>query len=125
MIRVTEIAFTGYPVTDMARARRFYEGLLGLKPSAAFDHDGREWVEYDVGPATIAVTNMSQDQWRPSSDGPAVALEVENFDEAVAALRGADVMFCVEPLESPSCRLAVVSDPDGNSIAIHRRNPHG
>jgi hypothetical protein len=29
MIKVTEIAFTGYPVTDMPRARAFYEGTLG------------------------------------------------------------------------------------------------
>ena len=32
MLKVTEIAFTCYPVTDMARAREFYEGVLGLKP---------------------------------------------------------------------------------------------
>ena len=31
MLKVTEIAFTCYPVTDMARARKFYEGVPGLK----------------------------------------------------------------------------------------------
>lgn len=30
-IKVTEIAFTGYPVTDIPRARAFYEGVLNLK----------------------------------------------------------------------------------------------
>ena len=30
MLRVTEIAFSCYAVTDMARARKFYEGVLGL-----------------------------------------------------------------------------------------------
>ena len=35
MIRVTEIAFACYAVTDMARARAFYEGELGLKPAHA------------------------------------------------------------------------------------------
>src|SRR6059036_3286592 len=34
MIRYREIAFVAYPVTDMARARKFYEGVLGLKPNA-------------------------------------------------------------------------------------------
>ena len=33
MIRYKEIAFTAYPVTDVGRARRFYEGVLGLKPN--------------------------------------------------------------------------------------------
>lgn len=27
----------------------------------------------------------------------------------------------VEPMESPVCHMAVVSDPDGNSVTIHRR----
>ena len=31
MIKVNEASFFGYPVTDMARARKFYEGILGLK----------------------------------------------------------------------------------------------
>jgi len=29
---IAEIAFTGTPVTDIKRAREFYEGVLGLKP---------------------------------------------------------------------------------------------
>jgi catechol 2,3-dioxygenase-like lactoylglutathione lyase family enzyme len=33
MIKVSEIAFVAYPVTDKQRARDFYEGLLGLKPT--------------------------------------------------------------------------------------------
>ena len=35
MIRYKEIAFIAYPVTDIPRARKFYEGVLGLKPNAA------------------------------------------------------------------------------------------
>jgi catechol 2,3-dioxygenase-like lactoylglutathione lyase family enzyme len=34
MIHYKEIAFVAYPVTDIARARKFYEGILGLKPNA-------------------------------------------------------------------------------------------
>ncbi len=120
MLRVTEIAFTGYPVTDMPRARAFYEGLLNLKPSHVFEHDGKSWIEYDVGPSTLAITDMSPD-WKPSGSGPSVALEVADFTEAVAALRAASVCFQLEPTESPVCHLAVVFDPDGNSLAIHKR----
>jgi catechol 2,3-dioxygenase-like lactoylglutathione lyase family enzyme len=29
-MKIQEIAFSCYPVTDMARARTFYEGILGL-----------------------------------------------------------------------------------------------
>lgn len=119
-IRVLEFAFTGYPVTDMARARAFYENVLGLKTSMVWEQSGRAWVEYDVGGHTLALAN-SAPQWKPSSDGPALALEVEDFDATVAALRQRGTRFTVEPLEVPTCRLAVVLDPDGNSIAIHHR----
>ena len=40
MLKVTEIAFSCYPVTDMARARKFYEGVLGLKPTMVFGEPG-------------------------------------------------------------------------------------
>lgn len=120
-VRVKEIAFTGYPVTDLVRARAFYENLLGLKPTADWEHEGRHWIEYDIGPATLAITNMSP-EWRPASAGPSVALEVEDFEAAVAALRAAGTPFTVEPMASPMCRLAVVTDPDGNSLALHKRN---
>ena len=29
MLKIIELAFSCYPVTDMARARKFYEGVLG------------------------------------------------------------------------------------------------
>ena len=30
------MAFTGYPVTDLKRARNFYENVLGLQPAHTF-----------------------------------------------------------------------------------------
>ena len=42
MLKVTEIAFSCYAVTDMARARKFYEEVLGLKPTMIIgEHDER------------------------------------------------------------------------------------
>jgi catechol 2,3-dioxygenase-like lactoylglutathione lyase family enzyme len=122
-LQVIEMAFTGYPVTDMARARAFYEGILNLKTSMVYEHETRAWVEYDIGAGTLAVTNMSVEKWKPSVDGPAVALEVADFDAAVAVLRAGGVRFSLEPMDSGVCHLAVVHDPDGNAIAIHKRKP--
>jgi extradiol dioxygenase family protein len=65
-MKITETAFTGYPVTDMPRARAFYEGVLKLESSRVFGDNARQWVEYDLG-------------------------------------------------------MAVVMDPDGNSVVIHKR----
>ncbi len=123
MIKVTEIAFTGYPVTDMPRARAFYEGILGLKPGISYEHEGKHWIEYDIAGAALGITNMVP-HWAPSRSGPSVALEVADFESAVAALRAAGVKFLVEPSASPVCHMTVVADPDGNSVCIHHRDPH-
>jgi predicted enzyme related to lactoylglutathione lyase len=120
-MKILELAFTGYPVTDMERARAFYEGVLKLEPTRIIGNG--HWIEYDLGHSTFALSNMSKDEWKPSSDGPTVAFEVEDFDSAVGTLRASNVTFVVEPFESPVCRMAIVADPDGNSIAVHKRHP--
>lgn len=121
MLKVLEFAFTAYSVTDVARSRAFYEDILGLKPATVFDHEGKYWVEYEVGAHTLAITNMSE-EWKPSPDGGGIALEVEDFDASIAWLKEKGVKFYFEPTESPVCRMALVSDPDGNSLCIHKRN---
>jgi predicted enzyme related to lactoylglutathione lyase len=119
-MKVTEIAFTGYPVTNLKRARQFYEGVLGLTVSTIFGDENRAWVEYDVGPGTLAIGNIAP-EWKPSPNGGSVGLEVDDFNGAVTRLKQHGVTFSVEPMESPVCHMAVVSDPDGNSVTIHRR----
>jgi catechol 2,3-dioxygenase-like lactoylglutathione lyase family enzyme len=120
MINLTAFAFTGYPATDIPKSRSFYEGVLGLKPATVFQHEDKFWIEYELGDATLAINNMTE-QWKPSSDGPAVACEVADFEAAIAHLRHANVQFLIEPMDSGPCQLAVVLDPSGNSVAIHRR----
>ena len=69
----------------------------------------------------LAISNMSE-EWKPSPNGGGVALEVEDFDAAIADLKEKNVTFYAEPFASPVCRMALISDPDGNSICIHKRN---
>lgn len=119
-MKATNIAFTGIPVTDMKRARAFYEGQLGLK--LAGEMGGGVWVEYEVGRETLAIGSVGE-QWKPSPDGTSVAIEVEDFEGAIASLKKAEVPFAAEDIESPCCRMAVVQDPDGNKIIIHKLKP--
>ena len=121
MINVTELAFCCYAVTDMAKARAFYEGALGLKPTTVTDSENGKWTEYEFGPYALAIG--AAPGWKPSPDGCSAALEVENFDEAIAHLKTQNVSFRMEPFQSPVCRMAMIFDPDGNTICIHKRNP--
>ena len=120
MIKVTEIAFSCYAVTDMARARKFYEGALGLKPASVHDSEHGHWVEYEIGPYTLAL-GSAPGIFKPSPDGCSVALEMEDFDAAISHLRAQGAKFRVEPMPTPVCRMAMIFDPDGNTICIHKR----
>jgi predicted enzyme related to lactoylglutathione lyase len=104
----------------MVRARRFYENVLGLKAGSTTETPAGQWVEYELGPHTLALGCAPA--FSPSPDGCAVALEVENFDDAIAQLRSSGVKFRFEPFTSPVCRMAGIFDPDGNSLIIHKRN---
>jgi len=119
-VKVVEIAFTVYPVTDSKRARRFYEDTLGLAASRVFGNEKAGMIEYDIGPGTLAI-GFGYPGFNPSAGGGCAALEVDDFNAAIERLRRDGARFVIEPTETPVCQLAIVADPDGNSVTIHKR----
>ncbi len=119
-MKIKEIGFVAIPVTDIPRARKFYEDVLGLKVSD--EMMSGKWVEYGVGDATLAIANVN-DTWRPSDQGTGAALDVEDFDDAIMRLKDCHVRFAAEPFETPCCHMTVVQDPDGNKLIIHKLKP--
>ena len=120
-MKIKAIGFVAVPVTDINRARSFYEEVLGLKASGEM-MQGR-WIEYDVGDDTLAIANVS-DTWTPSDQGTGAALEVEDFDDAIKRLNDRHVRFATDPFETPCCHMAVIQDPDGNKLIIHKLKPN-
>ncbi|HTH48983.1 MAG TPA: VOC family protein [Candidatus Limnocylindria bacterium] len=121
MLKVSEIAFSCYPVTDMARARAFYEGVLGLKPTMLVgEPGGMQWTEYDIGAGTLSIGVAPG--WTPTSEGCCVALEMEDFDAAIAELKAKNVPFKMEAFPTPVCQMAFIFDPDKNVVCIHKRH---
>jgi predicted enzyme related to lactoylglutathione lyase len=119
-MKINSIAFIGVPVTDLKRARSFYEEVLGLKVSD--EMMGGKWIECSLGNNTLAIANVGE-QWAPSDQGTSAALEVEDFDEAIHRLKDRHVRFAAEPFETPCCHMAVIQDPDGNKLIIHKLKP--
>jgi predicted enzyme related to lactoylglutathione lyase len=119
-MKFTEIAFTVLPVLSLPKAREFYEGTLGLVPTMVFEKGEMGFVEYDLGPSTLAIGSGAP-LFKPSKDGGAVALEADDFDAAIQRLKEKGVGFAMDPAETPVCRMAVVTDPDGNFLMIHKR----
>lgn len=119
-----KIAFTMYPVTDVARARAFYEETLGLTLGSHSEHGGdQHWIEYDLpGGGCLALTNVVPD--KPSAEaGGTVAFEVEDLDELITQLRAKGVEFRSDIIHSPVCRMAVCVDSEGNAILLHQLKP--
>jgi len=119
-MKIKAIGFVAIPVTDIQRARSFYEEVLGLR--VAEEMMGGKWIEYSVGEDTLAIANVGE-TWTPSDQGTGAAFEVEDFDEAIKRLKARQVPFAAEPFETPCCHMAVVQDPDGNKMIIHKLKP--
>jgi predicted enzyme related to lactoylglutathione lyase len=124
-IGIKEAAFTGYPATDISAAREFYGNLLGLKEGAVFEHEGEVgWVEFEVpGGHTLAIAAASE-QWQPSAHGGGLCLELEDLDAALATLTAAGVTIAMPIQDFPICRMALIADPSGNTIALHQKKPN-
>jgi predicted enzyme related to lactoylglutathione lyase len=113
-IQVKELAFIFHVVTDIPRARQFYEGLLGLKTGNQIEFGpGQWWIEYDIAGQALALSNAFPGK-------PAFALALD-LDTALDAARAAGVKITMEVMEFPGCRMFQVEDPDGNGITLHQR----
>jgi predicted enzyme related to lactoylglutathione lyase len=118
-----KVAFTMYPVTDVARARKFYEETLGLKSGSVGNRGDRYWVEYDLpGGGCLALTNFVPDAPSAAAGGT-IAFEVEDLDRLVEDLKKKGVTFKSDIIHSPVCRMAVCLDSEGNSLLLHQLKP--
>ncbi len=106
-----------YPVTDMAKARNFYEKSLGLNPGDDFDGG---WQEYDFGGTTFAISSMIAEFLKPGTQG-CVSFEVNDLKSLVKELKEKNVKFKLdEIMETPVCWMQFIFDPDGNTIGLHQ-----
>jgi predicted enzyme related to lactoylglutathione lyase len=119
MNMLKKIAFNMYPVTDLKRAREFYEEKLGLKLGKLSVNGA--WVEYDLPEGGCFVLTTLAEGVSPSAvAGGTVAFEVENLDRLVDSLKSQGVKFKLDIFSSPVCRMAVALDSEGNSIILHQ-----
>jgi len=117
-----KVAFTMYPVADMARARHFYEETLGIKVGKVSMRGAGGWVEYDLpGGGCFCITTFTKSA--PSTSGGTISFEVEDIEHLVGDLKAKGVTFVSEMIQSPVCRMAVCLDSEGNSLLLHQLKP--
>jgi catechol 2,3-dioxygenase-like lactoylglutathione lyase family enzyme len=113
-------------VTDMANAKEFYEGKLGLTGG---DETADGGVDYQCGAGTMLHVYPSPSA-RPSG-ATIAAFEVDDVEATVDELIGNGVTFeqySEEPLKTDEkgiatlddSKIAFVKDPDGNILAVAR-----
>jgi len=114
-MRVERVDFVDIPARDVERSVAFYRDVLELPQNP------RVPTEFEAGNVTLAI-------WRPEAQG----LEFRSNGEGGIALRVADVAAARAELEAKGvefigerdsgvCKMAFFSDPDGNSLILHRR----
>jgi catechol 2,3-dioxygenase-like lactoylglutathione lyase family enzyme len=114
---------TMLPVKDIDRARKFYEGRLGLTPGG-FKPDGK--FVYAVGGSTLALFPKPEGT---KADHTALSFRVPDIAAAIQALKRAGVVF--EDYDFPGLKTvdhvcvlgaekaAWFMDTEGNCLCIH------
>jgi predicted enzyme related to lactoylglutathione lyase len=117
MVTVEHVDFISVPTQDIARAKRFYGELLGLE----HEKDTPTGSEYRAGQVTIGIWKP-EDQGLPFTPNQAgFALRVPDVAEARRELERHGVSFDMETIDTGVCHMALMRDPDGNQVLLHRR----
>jgi catechol 2,3-dioxygenase-like lactoylglutathione lyase family enzyme len=121
-----ETAVATVAVKDLSTARKFYEGVLGLKPSGPTDSP--EVVNYNAGNSKLLVYRS---QFAGSNKATAVTWMVGDVETTTEALKSKGLAF--EHYEFPGAtrrgdvhvigtiKAAWFKDPDGNIHSIVNR----
>jgi catechol 2,3-dioxygenase-like lactoylglutathione lyase family enzyme len=120
MARVTALHHASLLVTDLDRARSFYEGVLGLMPSPSRPPMAFDGVWYDLGEQQIHLLVLPSPEFgleRPAHGGRDrhTAVRVDDLEGLRLLLERAGIPYT----RSQSGRAAIFCrDPDGNTFEL-------
>ena len=116
-MQVEGVDFISFFTQDIRRAKQFYSNVLGLE----IETEGESDMEFRAGQVTLDIFDPSS-VGQPFASSPAgMALRVPDVDGARAELEAKGVVFDGDTIQTSVCRMAFFTDPDGNSLILHRR----
>jgi catechol 2,3-dioxygenase-like lactoylglutathione lyase family enzyme len=118
---VTGVDFLCVASSDLAAAREFYGGVLGLPCSKTWGKENPLGAEYETGNLTLALVDSQRlgMEFRPSN--APIALHVDDVEAARTELESRGVTFTPDTVDSGVCHMAYFTDPDGNALMLHNR----
>jgi predicted enzyme related to lactoylglutathione lyase len=111
--------FVALPVENMARARAFYEGTLGLK---ADSEQGEVWAEYvlpDGSALALGDVSVMGLEFAPVTGG-SIGLRAPDVEGAFERLKAMGHATADAVYETPVCFMGFVKDTEGNALVLHR-----
>ncbi len=120
-MKITRIESVYLHVSDLDRAARFYEEVLGLQRGDSTESA----VGFRLGDDRLGILH-SDTQSETGGAGPLVFLHVANVEGAVQELREAGVAIVgsvsvMDDLDGSLIRVATFQDPDGNTLHLVER----
>lgn len=119
---IKDIAFIAYPSRDVAATRAWYEDKLGMTFAGPYTEDGIE--KYNEAHLGNGCFSLMASEWvgRAAGSAAGVVFEVDDIGTAVQRLR--DKGVSVDDIEElPRCKQTSFSDPEGNKVTLHQKNP--
>ena len=116
-MQIEQVDFVSVLTQDMARAKQFYGGTLGLP----IETEGENDMEFTLGQVTLDVFDPASagQEFAPSPAG--IAIRVPDVAAARRELEAKGVQFDGEIVDTGVCHFAFFQDPDGNKLMLHRR----
>lgn len=116
---VTGMDAVYYLAKDFTRARTFYETGLGLKATGEMlGEGGGSFVEFDLADGTtFGIAKLDDSDWHMNGS---IEFTVPDVDSALKSAVAAGATLN-EDIDMPTCRMAWLTDTEGNSFCLHRR----
>ncbi|HZS43304.1 MAG TPA: VOC family protein [Candidatus Paceibacterota bacterium] len=116
-MKILAVDYIYHDVSDLSKALVFYKDVLGLKST----FEGDKFAEFDLSNVTLTIGNFAEEKPKEKKEGPSVGLAVDDVGEAIKYLKSKGVKVLQDFIDTPVCHMAMITDPDGNQITIHKR----
>ena len=112
---VTKLHLLSVPVSDQARAKDFYVGVLGMKQ---VDGDGSgAWIEVQPRDGETSITFVTWFDTMPAGSLRGLVLRTDDLEADISALRQGGVDVSDMKL-APWGTYVEFNDPDGNGLVL-------